>query len=86
MSYFVGGERGIRTPVGLHPNGFQDRLVMTASISLRMVRSDATPVVPTGGFPRSQHYKAYHTLEDLSRGFGIFYGFVSPRDGSNRMV
>ena len=30
-----GGGRGIRTPVGLHPNGFQDRLVVTASIFLR---------------------------------------------------
>ena len=34
---FVGGGRGIRTPVGFHPNGFQDRLVMTASIFLRVV-------------------------------------------------
>ena len=32
---FYGGGRGIRTPVGLRPNGFQDRLVMTASICLR---------------------------------------------------
>ncbi len=32
----VGGEKGIRTLVGLRPNGFQDRLVMTASISLRV--------------------------------------------------
>ncbi len=32
----LGGESGIRTHVGLHPNGFQDRLVMTASISLRI--------------------------------------------------
>ena len=31
----LGGGRGIRTPVGLHPNGFQDRLVVTASIFLR---------------------------------------------------
>ena len=34
---FVGGGRGIRTPVGFHPNGFQDRLVMTASIFLHLV-------------------------------------------------
>ena len=33
-----GGEEGIRTLVGLLPNGFQDRLVMTASIPLRIVR------------------------------------------------
>ncbi len=31
-----GGGEGIRTPVGLRPNGFQDRLVMTASIRLRI--------------------------------------------------
>ena len=32
----VSGEDGIRTHVALPPNGFQDRLVMTASISLRI--------------------------------------------------
>ena len=32
--YKIGGEEGIRTLVGLRPNGFQDRLVMTASIPL----------------------------------------------------
>ena len=31
-----GGGRGIRTPVPLPTNGFQDRLVMTASICLRV--------------------------------------------------
>ena len=35
---FVGGGRGIRTPVGFHPNGFQDRLVMTASIFLHLLQ------------------------------------------------
>ena len=30
----LGGGGGIRTPVALPPNGFQDRLVMTASIIL----------------------------------------------------
>ena len=30
----INGEGGIRTHAGLHPNGFQDRLVMTASIPL----------------------------------------------------
>ena len=29
-----GGEGGIRTHVGLRPNGFQDRPVMTASVPL----------------------------------------------------
>ena len=32
----VGAGREIRTPVGLPPNGFQDRLVMTTSICLRI--------------------------------------------------
>ncbi len=31
---FYGGGEGIRTPVPLRANGFQDRLVMTASIRL----------------------------------------------------
>ncbi len=35
IGFLNGGEKGIRTLVGLLPNGFQDRLVMTASISLR---------------------------------------------------
>ena len=30
----IGGEGGIRTHVGLHPNGFQDRPVVTASVPL----------------------------------------------------
>ncbi len=30
----LGGEGGIRTHVGLHPNGFQDRPVMTTSVPL----------------------------------------------------
>ena len=33
------GEDGIRTHVPLRPNGFQDRLVMTTSIPLRMLFS-----------------------------------------------
>ena len=32
----IGGGCGIRTHVGVNPNGFQDRLVMTASITLRI--------------------------------------------------
>ena len=39
---FDGGEEGIRTLVGLPPNGFQDRLVMTASIPLRMAGNPVT--------------------------------------------
>ena len=34
---FCGAGGGIRTPVGFHPNGFQDRLVMTASIFLHCI-------------------------------------------------
>ena len=33
--FLNGGEGGIRTHVGLHPNGFQDRPVMTASVPLQ---------------------------------------------------
>ena len=36
-----GAGGGIRTPVGLPPNGFQDRLVMTASIHLRICAAKA---------------------------------------------
>ncbi len=36
-----GGGGGIRTHVGLHPNGFQDRLVMTTSIPLRISSAHA---------------------------------------------
>ena len=35
--YNLGGEGGIRTHVGLHPNGFQDRPVMTASVPLQFI-------------------------------------------------
>ncbi len=34
-----GGEEGIRTLVGFPPNGFQDRLVMTTSIPLRVTKT-----------------------------------------------
>ena len=37
LEYFsTGGEGGIRTHAGFHPNGFQDRLVMTTSIPLHI--------------------------------------------------
>ena len=36
-----GGGCGIRTHVGVNPNGFQDRLVMTASIALHKILSYA---------------------------------------------
>ena len=37
ITYSVdGGGCGIRTHVGVNPNGFQDRLVMTASIRLQI--------------------------------------------------
>ena len=34
LPLMYGGGRGIRTPVTLPPNGFQDRPVMTTSVSL----------------------------------------------------
>ena len=42
---FGGGEEGIRTLVGLPPNGFQDRLVMTASIPLRIWTCLSTEII-----------------------------------------
>ena len=35
--FSVGAEGGIRTHVGVNPNGFQDRLVMTTSIPLHFL-------------------------------------------------
>ena len=37
-AFCIGGGCGIRTHVGLLPNGFQDRLVMTTSITLRVFK------------------------------------------------
>ena len=37
IMYLTSGESGIRTHVPLRTNGFQDRLVMTTSISLHML-------------------------------------------------
>ena len=47
---FDGREGGIRTHVGLHPNGFQDRPVMTTSVPLviqnaRLILPVKTPIV-----------------------------------------
>ena len=39
---YFGGEEGIRTLVGLPPNGFQDRLVMIDSVSLRILSAKVT--------------------------------------------
>ena len=44
-TYFGGGE-GIRTPVPVKANGFQDRLVMTASIRLRIRGLKASISIP----------------------------------------
>ncbi len=38
-----GGEGGIRTHVGLHPNGFQDRPVVTASVPLHKIGQTSPP-------------------------------------------
>ena len=42
----IGGSEGIRTPVGLHPNGFQDRLVMTTSIRFHNKRNLRSLIKP----------------------------------------
>ena len=41
---FFGGGSGIRTHVTVKSNGFQDRLVMTASIPLRIKRKRDTNI------------------------------------------
>ena len=48
---YCGGGSGIRTHVGASPNGFQDRLVMTTSISLR--RYDALQCIISTENPRA---------------------------------
>ncbi len=53
----TGGEEGIRTLVGLPPNGFQDRLVMTTSILLQNILQH-THIINT--------YILYHTLRQMS--------------------
>ena len=54
---FLGGGSGIRTHVGVSPNGFQDRLVMTTSISLRVTRGEDWDVarLPKANESTSQH-------------------------------
>ena len=45
---FIGGEEGIRTLVGLRPNGFQDRPVMTASVPLLILSAQVKVVAHPG--------------------------------------
>ena len=66
------GESGIRTHAPLRTNGFQDRLVMTTSISLQVFRR-------FNGKDYSNKYKA-HCQQDFSSFFVTFwehpkYGF-----------
>ena len=60
----LGGGEGIRTPVGLHPNGFQDRLVMTASIRLR----------DCGAFALPSYYIPFYLK---NQPFGISFSFFA---------
>ena len=69
--YFYGGGRGIRTPVGLHPNGFQDRLVMTASICLRKRYTYCITFFDHGRFPLRQHKTQSNPILQVSR--NIYY-------------
>ncbi len=46
------GECGIRTHVRLPSNGFQDRLVMTASITLRVFSCGTLSIPPESRFPK----------------------------------
>ena len=77
-----GGGCGIRTHVGVSPNGFQDRLVMTASITLR--RYDATQLhhiygalemwldEPCSSNPLRIPHPKFDKLAYQTQGVGIF--------------
>ena len=67
---FSFGEDGIRTHVGLPPNGFQDRLVMTTSIPLRAIfyfqltfrpRPHGRAVFKTAPLPAAAAYDRFDT-------------------------
>ena len=68
-------------PCGIAPNGFQDRLVMTTSISLRIPagavfrdKTECMAVFPhlVTRMPNSRYFLPYHTLFHLSRGISYF--------------
>ena len=64
---FCGGGGGIRTPGGVNPNGFQDRLVMTASIRLRVFYFIYYPLLKRICQLLSQKSVEYFVI----RGFGL---------------
>ena len=54
--FLMSGEDGIRTHVPLRTNGFQDRLVMTTSIPLRVLVSNQCRNNITICFHQCQHF------------------------------
>ena len=63
--FLYGGCGGIRTPVGVTPNGFQDRLVMTASIRIHIISPKNKiifrgPRPPCGGCSRWSRFAFAH--------------------------
>ena len=67
IMYLTSGESGIRTHAPLRTNGFQDRLVMTTSISLHMLFFNIFCAV------LSAHVVFYHQISYLSITNLIFF-------------
>ncbi len=82
----AGGEEGIRTLVGLPPNGFQDRLVMTTSIPLhRVVCSTMISISQRRCFVKS-FFKFCKKLLTKELKSAIINRNVTPRDGVTENV
>ena len=64
------GEGGIRTHAPLRTNGFQDRLVMTTSIPLRITACSATLIIIAN--------KSFIVNTFLNNFFNIFFSLKSP--------
>ena len=75
--FLMSGEEGIRTHVPLRTNGFQDRLVMTTSIPLRVLVSNQCRNNITICFHQCQHFFSlflfkYNSAAIMSSGVVIF--------------
>ena len=75
---FDGREGGIRTHVGLHPNGFQDRPVMTTSVPL--VIQNARLILPVKTHIVKWFIKLFCSYFEIF----IFYNLTIQFSGSSR--
>ena len=69
---FLSGEDGIRTHVPVRTNGFQDRLVMTASIPLHQVRPASTGGLSASHLSREQMI-SYQNVPQVSTPFCDYF-------------